>query len=205
MLRDILSLGRFRCRAFINNVPGAPIVFLHGYMFTSDVWNDINVLKVLEENNIPFLALDMPYGLKSKCNPKSRDPDENVMVVREAIHGIFGGGIHPVLVGASLGGYIALKYSVENPVLGLMLIAPVHGLDPNLVKNYKNLKVPVYIIYGTKDKIVELEEMKKLASHFERSKLIIYEDAEHPAYLTYPERFKQDLLELYREIHSRIP
>lgn len=203
LLRDVLVLGRFRCRAFINSVPGVPVVFLHGYMFTSDVWRDISVLEVLEENNIPFLALDMPYGLKSKCSPRSRDPDENVVVVREAVHGVFGKGVRPVLVGASLGGYIALKYSVENPVLGLMLIAPVHSLEHDLVENYERIKVPVYIVYGTRDKIVKLEEMEKLASFFKKSRLIVYEGAGHPAYLEHPDKFKQNLLELYREAIGR--
>lgn len=199
LLKRVLSLGCFRCRAFINNTPGTPIVFLHGYMFTSDVWSDIGVLEFLEEKNIPFLALDMPYGVKSKCSPKSRDPLDSVMVLRESIHGIFGSSVPPVIVGASLGGYIALKYAVENPVLGLMVVAPVNSLEESLVKKYRNLSIPVYIVYGVRDRVVSLDEMKKLASILKNSRLIVYEDAGHPAYLEHPEMFREDLISLYRE------
>lgn len=168
-------------------------------MFTSDVWSDIGVLEFLEEKNIPFLALDMPYGVKSKCSPKSRDPLDSVMVLRESIHGIFGSSVPPVIVGASLGGYIALKYAVENPVLGLMVVAPVNSLEESLVKKYRNLSIPVYIVYGVRDRVVSLDEMKKLASILKNSRLIVYEDAGHPAYLEHPEMFREDLISLYRE------
>ncbi len=170
-------------------------------MFTSDVWRSIGLLEYLEKQKIPFIALDMPYGAKSKCSPHSRDPDKNVNVVYEAVHGVFG-KVKPVIVGASLGGYIALKYSVRHPVRGLLLIAPVHVFEDELLSKYKEWSFPVHIIYGTKDDVVSIDSMKKLASLIKKSKLIIYEDAKHPAYLTYPERFRDDLLNLYREIQS---
>jgi len=167
-------------------------------MFTGDVWRNIGVLELLEEKRIPFIALDMPYGMKSNCSPKTTDPDVNVTVIRDAVHNVFGLA-EPVIVGASLGGYISLKYIVRYSVKGLLLVAPVRSLEEDLTRSYRSLRIPVYIIYGSKDRIVPLGEMQELASKMPNAKLVIYEDAEHPAYLDHPDKFMKDLLELYEK------
>jgi pimeloyl-ACP methyl ester carboxylesterase len=197
LLEKMLKMNNFRCRAILNEVPGIPVVFLHGYSFTSEIWNEIGVLRFLEEENIPFLALDMPYGMKSDCLPKDPNSDVNVKVVRDALHHIFGDEL--VIVGASLGGYMALKYAVRHPIKGLLLIAPVRTKEETLIHTYNILKTPVSIIYGTKDNLVSLDEMEELEDRLANSKLIIYENASHPAYLYNPENFKKDLIKLYYE------
>ncbi len=197
MLEKILKINKFRCRAIVNDVSGLPVVFLHGYSFTSEIWNEIGVLRFLEEKNIPFLALDMPYGVKSKCFPKDANPDVNVKVVKDASHCIFGDEL--VIVGASQGGYMALKYAVKHPIKGLLLIAPPRTKEEALMQTYNILKIPVSIIYGTKDNLVSLDEMEELDDRLANSKLIMYENANHPAYLNNPENFKKDIIELYYE------
>jgi pimeloyl-ACP methyl ester carboxylesterase len=198
LIEESYNVGRFRCRVIYNNVAGLPIVFLHGYSFTSDVWRDIGLLDYLEEEKIPFLALDMPYGARSICSPHSRSVDENIFVVREVFKGIFG-NVKPLIVGASLGGYVALKYAVKYPVAGLLLIAPVNVFDEELVSRYKALSVPVLIIWGSRDRVVSRDSMEKLSGMLE-AKLLIYEGAGHPAYLDYPERFRNDLLAFHRAL-----
>ena len=198
MIEESLNLLHYRCRAIYNVKPGYPIVFLHGYMFTSDVWRDIGLLDRLEEEDIPFIAIDMPYGRRSVCSPKTSDPDTNVRIVYEAVHGVFG-SIKPLLVGASLGGYIALKYSTLHPVLGLALIAPVHSLEDELLKHYRSFDKPVLLIYGSRDEIVSREEIDRLHSLLKNSRLKIYQEAKHPAYLDQPQRFIEDIIEFYRE------
>ncbi len=193
----MLKINNFRCRAILNDVPGLPVIFLHGYSFTSEIWNEIGVLRFLEEKNIPFLALDMPYGLKSDCLPKEANPDVNVKIVKNASHCIFGDEF--VIVGASQGGYMALKYAVKHQIKGLLLIAPVRTKEESLMQTYNILKIPVSIIYGTKDNIVSLDEMDELDNRLANSKLIIYENASHPAYLHSPDDFKKDLIEFYNE------
>ena len=197
MLEKMLKINNFRCRAILNDVPGLPVIFLHGHSFTSEIWNEIGVLRFLEEENIPFLALDMPYGIKSKGFPKEANPDVNVKVVRDALHYMFGDEL--VIVGASQGGYMALKYAVKHPIKGLLLIAPPRTNEEALMQTYNILKIPVSIIYGTKDNIVSLDEMEELDYRLANSKLIIYENASHPAYLYNPENFKKDLITFYNE------
>jgi pimeloyl-ACP methyl ester carboxylesterase len=193
----MLEAANHRCRATYNLASGVPIVFLHGFSFTSDVWQRTDVTELLKQKRVPFLALDMPYGLKSECQPRTRDVEVNVAVVKGAVQNIFG-AVAPVLVGASLGGHVALKYAAARiPVRGLLLLAPVRVLEESLVEAYRRFRFPVRIICGSEDRVVSLEELRDLANRLPNAKLTVYEGARHAAYLDNPERFKRDLLELY--------
>jgi pimeloyl-ACP methyl ester carboxylesterase len=195
-MEKTLHLAGYNCPAFCSTAPGVPIVFLHGLSFTLDVWQHIGVTDLLLEKHVPFLALNMPYGLKTDCQPKTRNPEANVSVVAEAVKTVFGSAV-PVLVGASIGGYIALNYAAKFPVKGLLLIAPARALSDDLVESYGKFDFPVKIIWGSHDNIISGEEMRTLADKLPDAKLLVYKDASHPAYLSQPELFKRDLLELY--------
>jgi len=195
-MEKTLNLAGYKCRALYYNAPGIPVVFLHGLSFTIDVWQRIGIPELLIEKRVSFLALDMPYGLKSDCHPKTRNPEVNVSVVAEAVKTVFGSAL-PVVVGASIGGYVALKYATKFPVKGLLLIAPANALEEDLVQSYGKFCFPVRIIWGSQDNIISGEDMRTLAEKLPNSKLLVYEDAAHPAYLSQPTLFKQDLLEFY--------
>lgn len=198
-LEKTLNAANHKCRALYNIVSGAPIVFLHGFSYTSDIWQRIGITEILIEKHIPFLALDMPYGMKSQCQPKTRSPEQNVAVVNEAVKTIFGSAV-PVLVGASIGGNIALRYATQFPVKGLLLIAPGRALEPDLVQSYAKFKFPTTIIWGSQDNIVASEDMRTLADKLPHSKLLVYDEASHSAYKDQPDRFRHDLLELYANV-----
>jgi pimeloyl-ACP methyl ester carboxylesterase len=192
----ILDVYDHQCRCIYNLGSGLPVVFLHGFSFTSDVWQHISLTTNLIEKQVPFLALDMPYGLKSMCKPKTRNTEVNVTVVREGVQQVFNSE-KPVLVGASLGGYVALQYAARFPVKGLLLVAPVRAFEGAIANSYKQSKFPVHIIIGSEDKLISIEQIRELATIIANAKLKVYEHAGHPAYLDSPKRFKQDLLEFY--------
>jgi len=192
----ILAVANHKCRAIYSLASGVPVVFLHGFSFTSDVWQRTGVTELLKEKHVPFLALDMPYGLNSECQPKTRDVEVNVSVVREAVQKIFDAEV-PVLVGASLGGHVVLRYAMRFPVKGLLLMAPVRVLEEPLVQAYSQFQFPVRIICGSEDHIASLEELRNLADKLPNAKLKVYEGEGHAAYLARPDRFRRDLLELY--------
>ena len=196
MPEKTLNIEGYKCRAIINHAPGVPIVFLHGLSYTSEVWQRIGVTDLLVEKHVPFLALDMPYGMKSDCQPKTRSPEKNVAFARAAAQNAFGEQT-PILVGASIGGNIALKYATEFPVKGLLLIAPARALEEDLVSSYSKFKFPVRIIWGTEDNIISGEELRVLAQKLPDAKLVTYEGAAHSAYVNQPDRFRKDLMELY--------
>ena len=196
MSEKAVQAAGYKCKALIHHVSGVPILFLHGYSYTREIWQRIGVTELLSKKRIPFLALDMPYGSKSECQPKTHNDEKNVAVAREIFENNFGPEA-PVIVGASLGGHIALLYAAQFPVKGLLLVAPSRVLNEALVKSYVTFRFPVRIIWGTEDNIISGEEMRTLADKLPNAKLVTYEGAGHSAYISQTDRFKRDLLELY--------
>lgn len=190
------QVGKFNCRVISGSGEGPALVFLHGFMFTGEIWNQIGLLSALEEKRIPFTAVDMPYGHHPECKPTSSDPEDNISVVRQIAED------RDIVVGASIGGNIALRYSADHPVGGLILIAPVRTLTKDLVKKYDQLHVPVEIIYGENDNVVPGNEMEELSGRLNAS-LHIYEGAGHPAYKDLPERFNTDVISFYEKNRKR--
>lgn len=195
-MEKTLNLSGHKCQALFHNAPGVPIVFLHGLSFTFDVWARMGITDLLIEKRVPFLALDMPYGLKNSCLPKTRNPEANVSFVAGAVKSVFGSEV-PALVGASIGGHVALRYAAEFPVKGLLLISPSNALADDLVQQFRKFRFPVRIIWGSQDNFISGEEMRTLTDEISNAKLLVYKDAPHSAYLSQPELFKRDLLEFY--------
>ena len=203
MSEKTLNVANRKCRAIINHASGIPVVFLHGYSFTSEAWQRTSALELLREKRAPFLALDMPYGARSECHPRTRDVDANVAVVKAAVETIFG-SLSPVLVGASLGGHIALQYAARFPVKGLLLLAPVRTMGETLLQAYRGFKFPVRIIIGSEDRIVSVEDLRDLTAKLPNAKLVVYENEGHAAYMGRPNMFKRDLLELYAQAEQYV-
>lgn len=188
------------CQAIYNKSSGIPIIFLHGLSYTIEIWQEINLIAALLEKQLPFLALDMPYGFKSQCQPKTRDIQTNVDFAFKVFTKVFG-QTTPLVVGASLGGYIALKYAERFPVKGLLVVAPANSLDDKeLVKSYNRFDFPVRVVWGSFDSLISGEEMRTLTDRLPNSKMLVYEGAAHSAYQDRPLWFIHDLLELYASI-----
>jgi pimeloyl-ACP methyl ester carboxylesterase len=164
--------------------------------YTNEIWQEIGVTELLIQKHIPFLALDMPYGIKSRCHPKTRNVQKNLAVINEAVKTVLGGAV-PILVGASIGGNMALQYAARFPVKGLLLIGAARGLEPELAVAYRSFKFPTTLVWGSYDNIAGGEEMRALSDALPNSKLLVYSGAGHSAYRDQPEKFKHDLLELY--------
>jgi len=195
MEKTLSALGH-KCPSLYFAAKGIPIVFLHGLSFTMDIWQQIGVTELLIKKRVPFLALDMPYGLKTRCVPRTRNTEVNVEFAAEAVKSLFGSEA-PVLVGASIGGHVALMYATRFPVKGLLLVAPSRTTDEDLIRSFGKFKFPVKIIWGSQDNIISGEEMRTLSSKLPNAKLLVYSGAAHSAYRDQPELFKRDLLELY--------
>jgi pimeloyl-ACP methyl ester carboxylesterase len=195
---ETLNIAGYKCQALYNKGKGGtPIVFLHGLSYDIGIWQRIKILDALQEKKIPFLALDMPYGTKSQCEPKTREVQPNVNFVTEAIKHVFGDEA-PVLVGASIGGYIALNYAAKHPVKGLLLLAPAYAFkEMDMALKYPDFHFPVKVIWGSNDTVISSEEMRDLVDKMPNAKLMVYNNAAHSAYQDQPEWFKTDLLKLY--------
>jgi abhydrolase domain-containing protein 14 len=197
MEEKTLHAAGCKCQALYYKAEGVPTLFLHGLNYTIGIWQQIGVTKLLEEKHVPFLALDMPYGLKSQCQPKTRNPQTNVSFAFEAMQSAFGVEA-PVVVGASLGGYMALSYAAKHPVKGLFLVSPAGTFDDDsLVAAYGSFNFPVRIVWGNQDSVVSGEELRTLTNQLPNAKMLVYNGAGHSAYKDQPEWFKHDLLALY--------
>lgn len=195
-MEKTLNVANHKCQAFYYTAPGVPIIFLHGLSYTIEIWQRIGITELLTEKHVPFLALDMPYGLKSQCQPKTRDPEKNITVINEVVKTLFGSAV-PVVVGASIGGNMALRYATKFPVKGLLLVAPARVLETDLVQSFSQFKFSTTIVWGSEDNIIASEDMRTLAGKLPHAKLIVYDGASHSAYKDRPDKFKHDLLELY--------
>jgi len=195
-LEKILKAANHQCHAIYSVASGVPIIFFHGLSYTGKIWQHIGITDILTEKRIPFLALNMPYGMRSQCQPKTRSPEKNILFANEAIKSVFGSQT-PILVGASIGGNIALRYATRFPAKGLLLIAPARSLEPDIVKAYNKFNFPSTIVWGSEDNIVASEDMRTLVDKLPNAKLVIYDGAGHSAYKDQSDRFKHDLLELY--------
>ena len=199
MSEKMLNAAGHRCRGILLQTEGVPIIFFHGFSYTSEVWQRIGVIDLLTEKHVPFLALDMPYGSKSECQPKTRDIQKNVNFANKIAEKIFGEQ-KPIIVGASLGGHIALQYAARFVVKGLLLVAPSGVLEETLVHSLIKFNFPVRIIWGSEDNIISGEEMRILTDKITNAKLLTYEGGKHSAYVSQPSKFKRDLLELYASV-----
>jgi pimeloyl-ACP methyl ester carboxylesterase len=198
LFEKTLTLANHECRAIINPGSGIPVVFLHGYSYTSEAWQRTNVLDMLSEKHVPFLALDMPYGAHSHCHPHSRSVEANVNVIKDALRTVFASS-SPILVGASVGSHMALQFAARYPVKGLLLVGAVRVFEEKLVKAYSRFTFPVRLIIGSEDNIASAEDLRTLAGKLPDGKLKVYDGVGHSAYLGDPEKFKHDLLELYAQ------
>lgn len=198
---DKVSYGDYECRALVGGEGPPELVLLHGYSFTSDVWDEVGLLARLDSSKVPFLALDMPYGMKSECSKRTRDMELNMGFLEGVLEKRGKSPGEVAFLGASLGGHVALRMAARWGARGLILIAPVGVDDPDVQKGQARLSgIPSLIIYGDRDPIVPREDMEKLRSLLgEKAQLVIYEGAGHPAYLYEKDRFTQEVLDFLRQ------
>lgn len=97
-----------------------PLVLLHGFPFTSEMWHD--VLALLEESGVPTLTVDAPGLGTTPIPPGEPSVELAAENVRRELDAR--GADRAVLAGLSMGGYIALAFAASHPsrVAGLALL-----------------------------------------------------------------------------------
>ncbi len=170
------------------------VLFLHGYSFRGLTWARTSVFKLLGEKNVAFAAPDMPYGRSTGCSKRTRDLRVNLGVAHDSVRACLGGS-PPILVGASLGGRVALHYALRYPIRGLLLLSPYIVDDEEVVKLARRLRgIPSLVVVGERD-FVPRDILESLASQL-GAELKIYPRAGHAMYLDRPDLFKEDLLRI---------
>ncbi len=196
MVEEILhGFEGVECQAITHieeNVSKPVILFLHGYNFTGKTWSKTGVFDALTSRGYSFIAPDMPYGRRTRCTKHTRSLDINLGLLNSLVSSYV--GRRPlVVVGASLGGRLAIYYSAKNELVrGLLLLSPYIEKDKKALTIASSIAAISKIILGEKD-IVSRKTIEKLASRIGAS-IVVYEGAGHAMYLDSPDRFVQELL-----------
>lgn len=165
-----------------------PILFLHGKAFQAKTWQELGTLKAVIDAGFSFLALDLPgFG---KSPEAGIDPEEVIRQVMKAAE-----IDRAIIVGPSMGGKIALEFTLNNPdkVAGLVLVGAV-GVKENQARLCE-LPPGSLIIWGENDHISDPENGRLLNREISDSRLVVFKDAKHPCYLEQPDFWHETLVE----------
>ena len=164
------------------------LFFLHGKAFQADTWQELGTLQASIEAGFAVIAIDLPGFGKS--------PDADIApgtVINRVLEET---GLQKViLVGPSMGGKIALEFSLEYPgkITGLVLIGAV-GVEENKELLHK-LPESTLIVWGENDQISAPTNGKLLNERIDGSTLVTFQGAKHPCYLEQPELWHRTLLD----------
>jgi abhydrolase domain-containing protein 14 len=163
------------------------LLFLHGKAFQAETWLDLGTLQAAVDAGFSVLALDLPGFGKSPEAPLA--PEK---VIRELMQSAELESA--IMVGPSMGGKIALEFSLNNPekIAGLVLIGAV-GVEENR-NRLSELPPSTLIVWGENDQISDPGNGVLLHESIPGSKLVVFEGAKHPCYLEQPELWHETLL-----------
>ncbi len=168
-------------------------ILLHGAHFNSTIWAKVGTLRLLESHSLPFIAPDMPgFGRTARSRVYSDRSGLNRLMLDLCSHM---GARSTVLIGASMGGGIALSFAKDNPPMidGLFLVGSV-GLDsPGMLEFLSLLERPVQLVWGSEDEIIPVTRAREIARKLPNALLTVMDGASHPAYISSPEKFNSIL------------
>ena len=166
---------------------GPMVLLLHGKMFKAATWQETGTLIKLAEAGYRAVALDLPgYGQSPFADIEPAD------VIKTAINTF--SKARAILLGPSMGGRVALEFTLDNPdkVSGLILVGAV-GVEEN--KNrLKELSLPCLGIWGGEDSISPPANGRLIQQEIKNSELVIIPGAPHPCYLDQPDEWHRILL-----------
>ena len=133
---------------YIEQGKGDPVLLLHGSSFNSRTWEETGTLAAIANSGFRAISVDLPgKGLSEKGNFS-----EDMADFIERLSDILALD-NPILLGASLGGFVALSFAISHPksVRGLILA----GAAFNLIEKQDSLRklkpIPSLLIWGSED------------------------------------------------------
>ncbi len=170
---------------------GKAMVLLHGYSFNSDVWFQIGLVESLS-GNFTLFAVDMPYGTRSRSDRlETGDRDLYAEVLRDFLSAL--NIERPVLLGASIGGEVVLRYLAKGYGAEKAVVVGPVGLK-RLEQQLSKIDIPILGVWGSNDDISPPSN-SEILRRAPRATVRIIEGAGHAAYLDKPGEFRSVLLE----------
>lgn len=176
----------------------APIVVMcHGFESSKDRETNRSLAQKLIEAGLCVFRFDFTGHGQSEGTLADITPLQGLDDLKSAVKNLKKAEF--ALYGSSFGGYVALLYATENPILALALKAPVSDYSdsqssfavthPQFIQEVKtidfydraqNIKCPCLIIHGDKDDVVSVEQSQKLFKSLKCDKrLEIISGADH--------------------------
>ena len=194
----VISSQQLNCMGHpIHTLQGGPdvgplVLLLHGKMFKAATWQEIGTLTKLADAGYRVVALDLPGFGKSKAGDI-----EPVEVIKATISQKAPNGA--ILLGPSMGGRIALEFTLahQDLVIGLILVGAV-GVQENK-ERLKDISLPCLAIWGEEDSISPLANGHLLQQGIKDAELKVIQGAAHPCYLDQPDEWHRILLRFLTE------
>ena len=171
---------------------GPLILLLHGKMFQAATWQETGTLVKLADAGYRVVALDLPgFGRSPAADIKP------VEILKAAIDQASQN--KAILLGPSMGGRIALEFTLANQDLvnGLILVGTV-GVPENK-ERLKEISLPCLAVWGGKDTISPLANGHLLKQEIKDAELAVISGAPHPCYLDQPDEWHRILFKFLTE------
>ena len=178
---------------YIEQGTGKPVVLLHGASFNARTWEETNTIQSIAKAGFRSISVDLPGKGRSEAGEFSGD----------RITGFLDGflstlGVEkPIILGASLGGYVAMDYAMRNAdgVGGLVLVAPAYWIMKDRDEEMKKLRgIPSLLIVGSEDSYMAQDDARRLKDLI-GSRELAFIGKIHPCYLEKPEDFNGKVCE----------
>lgn len=171
---------------------GRTLLFLHGMKFNAATWRDLGTLEMIGDEGYEALALDLPgFGDSPPCDLAPVQVLKQVIISQKLDK--------PIIVGPSMGGKVALDFTLAHPefVGGLVLVGAV-GVE-EVKEQLSTISVPTLIVWGSEDAISPLANGHLLAKHIPDASLVLVQGAPHPCYLDQPDIWHWELTSFLAE------
>ncbi|HKW04325.1 MAG TPA: alpha/beta hydrolase [Nitrososphaerales archaeon] len=185
------------------------VVLFHGNALSLDSWKKTKTLEKLSSKGYRVFAIDLPTGkgsMSDKLSPRvlKNNPEQIITVFDKLFEVLNVGDLAFTIVGPSMGGGFALAYALSRPkrVSALVLVSPsVYRIADQDKSKLSDLKVPVLLVWGDRDRVFPLNEYgKPLKETLPHARLVVVKQAGHGAYLEKPEEFNELLLDFLSEV-----
>lgn len=189
----VIKTQQFNCKGHpIHTLQSGPdagplILLLHGKMFKAATWQETGTLTKLADTGYRAVALDMPgFGNSPAADI---EPTEILKAaINQASHD------RAILLGPSMGGRIALEFTLSYPnlVSGLVLVGTV-GVQENK-ERLEEISLPCLAVWGEEDTISPLANGNLLHQEIKDAELAVIPGAPHPCYLDHSDKWHKILL-----------
>lgn len=170
------------------------MILLHGMSFTSNNWVQLNAFQTFANAGFNVYAPDYPGFGKSEGNPEYQldsnfsngskfilDFTEELKLSKSNI------------VGPSMGGGIVLRTLIDYDIISSGIVIAPAGIQ-QMIKDLHKIKVPLLILWGEKDQVINKENAKLLLGAVPESTLVMVPDGGHALYLEKPNIFYSEVM-----------